>query len=265
MHSFDTIIIGAGPAGLSCAALLARQGRSVLVLEKNREIGPKVCAGGITWSGLREAIPESLVERRFQEQRIFSRLQRVTIKAAVPMVVTVDRGRLGRWMRDQAATAGAEIRSGCRVEAIGAATVATTAGEFGYTHLVGADGSNSLVRRHLDLPRQRVGIGLQFWLEKTLPDMEWHIDAGRFAGGYAWIFPHGRRSSVGIYAGRGLLQPRELRARLLGWAQERGLSLKGLQPEAYLINYDYRGSRFGKVHLVGDAAGLASPLTGEGI
>ncbi|MEW6427906.1 MAG: NAD(P)/FAD-dependent oxidoreductase, partial [Thermodesulfobacteriota bacterium] len=41
--------------------------------------------------------------------------------------------------------------------------------------------------------------------------------------------------------------------------------LKGLQPEAYLINYDYRGSRFGKVHLVGDAAGLASPLTGEGI
>ncbi|MGE4559956.1 MAG: NAD(P)/FAD-dependent oxidoreductase, partial [Desulfobulbus sp.] len=34
---------------------------------------------------------------------------------------------------------------------------------------------------------------------------------------------------------------------------------------AGLVNYDYRGIRFGKCFLVGDAAGLASGLTGEGI
>ena len=43
------------------------------------------------------------------------------------------------------------------------------------------------------------------------------------------------------------------------------LPLKDLQPEAALINFDYRGWKFNNIFLVGDAAGLASPLTGEGI
>ena len=45
---YDVIIVGAGPAGLSCAEVLAKGGKSVLVLEKNNEVGPKICAGGLT-------------------------------------------------------------------------------------------------------------------------------------------------------------------------------------------------------------------------
>src|SRR5512141_2769947 len=36
MESYDTIIIGAGPAGSSAAALLAEQGLRVLVLEREK-------------------------------------------------------------------------------------------------------------------------------------------------------------------------------------------------------------------------------------
>jgi flavin-dependent dehydrogenase len=38
-----------------------------------------------------------------------------------------------------------------------------------------------------------------------------------------------------------------------------------VQPQAELINFDYRGFQFNNIWLVGDAAGLASGLTGEGI
>ena len=59
--STDILIIGAGPGGLACAKVLAEQGRKVLVLERRQEIGPKVCAGGITWDGLIRLVPEELI------------------------------------------------------------------------------------------------------------------------------------------------------------------------------------------------------------
>ena len=47
-NKFDVVIIGAGPAGLKCAEQLKNSNLSVLVIEKNKIIGPKVCAGGLT-------------------------------------------------------------------------------------------------------------------------------------------------------------------------------------------------------------------------
>src|SRR5690606_16950375 len=38
-ESFDIIIIGSGLGGLVCATILAKEGRKVLVLEKNRQYG----------------------------------------------------------------------------------------------------------------------------------------------------------------------------------------------------------------------------------
>jgi prolycopene isomerase len=41
-HSFDAIVIGSGPGGLSCAALLQKHGLDVLLLEKNSFVGGKM-------------------------------------------------------------------------------------------------------------------------------------------------------------------------------------------------------------------------------
>lgn len=46
MTQFDTVIIGAGAAGLFCAALAAKRGRKVLVLEKANKVGKKILMSG---------------------------------------------------------------------------------------------------------------------------------------------------------------------------------------------------------------------------
>ncbi len=49
---FDVVISGAGPAGSTCAIYLARAGKKVLVLEKEKFPRDKVCADNKTWKCL---------------------------------------------------------------------------------------------------------------------------------------------------------------------------------------------------------------------
>ena len=44
---YDVVIVGAGPAGLACAKKLKNSKLKVLIIEKNKIIGPKICAGGL--------------------------------------------------------------------------------------------------------------------------------------------------------------------------------------------------------------------------
>ena len=44
---YDVIVIGAGPGGVTCAALLAKKGLSVLVLDKNQQVGGKQMTASI--------------------------------------------------------------------------------------------------------------------------------------------------------------------------------------------------------------------------
>ena len=52
---------------------------------------------------------------------------------------------------------------------------------------------------------------------------------------------------------------------LLRWLELQQISIQGLKPKSGLINFDYRGWHFNNIMLIGDAAGLASGLTGEGM
>ncbi len=275
MDTFDAIIIGAGPGGLHCATILARHGVKVLVLERKPIIGPKVCAGGIPYHALAElAIPPEIQEASFPSQVIRTPWQQVRVRYPEPVITTVNRERLGAWQEAKARQAGALIRTGAAVTAITATTVETTMGRIAYRTLIGADGSASMVRRHLNLGSRLLGTGINYQLPGRWPEMEWHLDPQRFGSGYAWIFPHGQTTSIGAYADRSDLTAPLLHQRLLAWAKERGIELLASgggeeraegRARAALINYDYRGWNFDPLFLVGDAAGLASGFTGEGI
>lgn len=272
--SFETVIIGAGPAGLACAARLAENGHSVLVLEKKPRIGPKVCAGGITWSGLSGHVPETLVERSFHAQMIRTRRQRFTLHSACPMVSTVRRDRLGEWMADDAMTKGARIETSARVLSLTGSSLLVKRKDnseqnISFDRLVGADGSNSLVRRHLGLPF-KAGIGIHYLVPGRFDRMEWHLDPSLFGNGYGWIFPYNDHASVGAYKMPAPGKEQEtgwwLHRSLKAWCAKNEISLAELTPRAGWILCDFQGVRFQKkFYLAGDAAGLASGLTGEGI
>ena len=266
MQHFETIIIGAGPGGLACAATLAARGREVLVLEKKKTIGAKICAGGLTWAGLHSRnVPDHLIERSFSEQFVFSNWQKTEIRSQNPIIATINRQTLGQWMKHKAREAGAVIIAGSPVREISDTAVFTTDRQYTFDYLVGADGSGSMTRRYLGLPAELVGSGLHYQVDGDFPRMEWHLNTALFGNGYAWIFPHRGSASVGVYACRRHNRPRDLLEHFHIWLQEQGIDVSGTQLSAATINFDYRGWNFGRFFLVGEAAGLASGLTGEGI
>jgi geranylgeranyl reductase len=270
--STDILIIGAGPGGLACAKKLAENGIKVLVLERKKTIGPKVCAGGITWSGLLRHVPEDLLEGAFRKQYIFSNLQRICVSEPEPIVATINRETLGKWMAAAAVKAGAEISTGVTVLKISREKVSVrdsqgNHSEIRYKQLVGADGSNSMVRKFLGISTSKMGAGINYQIKGECSKMEWHLNTKMFGSGYGWIFPHRKTISIGAYCDRTNLPTSVLKKRLLKWAQKQGYDLGQEQPQAALVNHDYQGFCFEnkKSWLVGDAAGLASGLTGEGI
>ena len=173
-------------------------------------------------------------------------------------------------MAAQAQEAGATVLSGTRVLHLTSnqAELVTEEGRrifISFDQLVGADGANSLVRRFLRLPTEAKGIGFNCMLPGQHPQMEWHLHSGLFGSGYGWIFPHAESLSIGAYADARALTAPVLKQRLLAWAGSLGFALDPQALRAGLIAFDYRGVRFDRSWLVGDAAGLASGLTGEGI
>jgi menaquinone-9 beta-reductase len=270
MH-VHTLIIGAGPGGLACAKILAEKGIDTLVLERKKIIGPKVCAGGITWSGLISRVPETLAEKSFPRQHIQTPFQKICIQEKTPIVSTVNRKKLGQYMAKLARESGAEIRTEMMVRKINSGSIlvldkkSSKETVITFNNLVGADGSCSLVRRFLKLESTQLGIGINYQIPGDVEKMEWHLNNHLFGNGYAWIFPHNQTVSIGAYADRNTMSPSNLKKNLICWAEKQGYELAQHSARAEYINYDYQGWNFGNIFLVGDAAGLASGLTGEGI
>lgn len=267
----DIVIVGGGPGGLTCARVLAQRGAQVLLLERKPVFGRKVCAGGVTAGGLLPRLPPDLVERTFPEQELVSPWQRVTVRdqQGNAIVATLNREALGSWMAQEAAAAGARLCPGVQVLAVeeGRVTARDAAGrvqEIACDQVVGADGAHSLVRRRLGLP-SRLFLGLNATLPIQGQAMAWHLDPKLFGSGYAWIFPHQNTLSTGVLADATRMDARTLRQNLEVWAKAQGLPLESGRIQAGWVNAECRGLRFAPFWLVGDAAGLTSPLTGEGI
>ncbi|MGI5839905.1 MAG: geranylgeranyl reductase family protein [bacterium] len=277
MH--QVIIVGAGPAGAYLAYRLAREGIDVLLLEKERFPRSKPCAGGISPKVVRllEFNLEPVIEDRITEVIFTHRLANpVRVAGGKPIIYTVRRACFDAYLLEQAKLAGARVRVGVRVTGVQSVSggVIVRAGDEEWPGLVvaGADGACGIVARSLHL----TGTGeFAVTLEKeiALSDAAMHCyrgvaraDYGLAPYGYAWLFP--KQSTVSIGAGTMLRAYRGLSCCLNSVAGAAGLAdAAPVVGRGWIIPYR-RGVNIlhrGRGLVLGDAAGCADALTGEGI
>ena len=264
---YDVVIVGAGPAGLSCAKELRGSNLKVLLVEKNKVIGPKVCAGGITLKDLKE-IPKEILDAVFNKVYAHYKNKTVLVERNYDLIATIDREKLGQYQLNQINKFdNTKILTGISVTKINPdnSLILSSGEEIKFEFLVGADGSNSIVRNFLKLPTKKIGICIQYILPKNLGNFELYLNNTLFGAAYLWIFPHQNYTSVGCGMSLEKMNTKKLRDNFEIWLRERGIDLTGAKFEAGIINYDYQGYKFKNIFLAGDAAGLTSGLTGEEI
>jgi flavin-dependent dehydrogenase len=282
----DCVVVGASFAGLACAFALARRGARVIVVEKKADPGSKLHTTGIIVKdaidqiALLDTLPPTLT-RRIPGVRLYSpNLRFVDLAAPGYYFLATDTPNVMRWLAQQAADAGAEIRCGCAYTAAGRVHGGLDLAGVGATRfVVGADGPRSLVARQFGLGTSRkhlFGVEYEYPLERApqfAPDDRLHcfIDR-RLAPGYiGWIVAGVSVLQVGLArrTGSATIAPdaamnaflRKI-APIVDLANSRPASVRaGLIPCGGVV----RPAAARRVLLVGDAAGIVSPVTAGGI
>ena len=305
MTRFDLLIVGAGPAGSLAAQLLANRGAKVALFDGRPPNEPKACGGGVTakalnaWPDLLKA-----VGRTINELDLYSPAgKKLHLKLDEPFAV-YSRVVLDGYLRDRARDAGAHVfAEKISARKIKKTTdgwrVAADSDEWSGAVLVGADGANSGIAKKLAGPLSPSDMEVAFGYRAALPaNGEAPTIVAFLPGwvGYAWAFPRPDHVSFGIATTQdafehqplddllwrfmiGYYQPRngstvnfwkdepqssatdEIHQHLRATAERYAARIPGLAAKTW----DSRTVCADDWALLGDAAGFADPVTGEGI
>ena len=286
----DAIVVGGGPGGSTAAWRLAQAGLRPLVLDAAVFPRVKICAGWVT--------PEALADLEIDPDKYPLTIQpfdrcvlefegaRHPTDWRRPTSYGIIRREFDHYLLERAAGAGADVRWGIRVTGVtagaGGVRVETDRGAFEAPVVIGAGGHRCPVARALGQVSEREEVVVAQESETRLPP-EWIARLEPFLRapeiyvepdlrGYGWYFPKRDFLNVGVgctHGDDGSL-PRRRDAlvaslRAAGRLPE-GLPLAPFKGHAYVVRRQaprrLHGPRF---CLIGDAAGLARDLSGEGI
>ncbi len=287
IETFDCAVIGGGPAGATAADTLAREGFSVLLLDKAGRIKP--CGGAIPPRLVMDFdIPDNVICARITSARMVSPSGR---HADMPIdggyVGMVDRDVFDEFLRKRAAANGAHRRTGQFLSINrddGAPLVTYRQRRCDGTFIeqcvrarivIGADGALSAVARQSIPGAERIPFVFAYHEIVKAPETggrhfkDTRCDVyydGRYSPDfYSWIFPHGSTVSIGTgSASKGL----SLRDAVSALRNEIGFdSIETIRKEGAPIPLKplSRWDNGADTLVCGDAAGVVAPASGEGI
>jgi geranylgeranyl reductase family protein len=271
VSSFDVAVVGAGPAGSTAAQRLSAAGARVLLVDKATFPRDKPCGGGVTGRAARllpfpiDPVVEDVVDRlecRLAYGQSFER------RARAPLAYMTQRKRLDHFLLQQAAAAGADVRDGVKVADVAPDGLTVDGEEVQARIVIGADGCNGTAARALGLAGPIVhGVAL----EANVPHEARFahtmvLEIGAVRGGYGWVFPKGDHLNVGVGGN-------ESEAPLLRDELRRHCDAYGIDHGAATDTRGYRlplrrpqaGLARGTAAVIGDAAGLVDPFSGDGM
>ena len=293
MSHYDVVVVGARPAGAATAMLLARQGRRVLMLDRDRYGTDTLSTHALMRGGVRLLSQWQLLDQiiaagtpAVRRTRFDYDTDSVTVpikpSPGVDALYAPRRTVLDRLLVDAALAAGAEVRFGVGVTGLlrnGSGRVIGVCGRnrdgspvtvhAGLT--VGADGVRSTIAAQAGAATLRTGRGASaitygYWSELPVVGYEWFYRPGYSAGfiptnkGEVCVFagvPHGNRD-------------RDYLATLAAATSGAGGRLATARPPKRLRTWVGRPGFVRQAYgagwaLVGDAGSFLDPLSTHGI
>lgn len=280
--NYDVIVSGAGPAGCTCAYFLAREGLRVLLLEKRKIPREKLCAGGVPGRVFNLLPIESFKERCISLKKYilsFGLTKTAAGEFSEGNLYSVERDKFDACLAELAKVAGADLAEECNligVEDFGKYVTVTTKDNKAYSayYLAASDGGFSTVAEQFGFFSKdescfgtcgffRLYAGVEA-LEKYRHTV--HLDFNFIPGGVAGIVPKTDYLWTGIYCGR-KAKFAEMGSAALKFAGMLGITgthdgFRGM----FIPLYRKKNNPVkGRVLLLGEAARLVNPLSGDGI
>ena len=286
---YDIIVVGAGPAGSLAAYTAAKEKVSVLLLEKDREIGTPVrCAEAVGKDSL-----DNLLDQEIDPKWIAATIRKFRFIAPDGSIVypqvamtgfVLNRKVFDHDLAMHAARAGAVVRTKAYVYNLHfeEGVVAGVKCRLGKDEkliksklVIGADGVESRVARWANIDSTTAMGDMETCCQMTLAGLsiddetcEFYFSQEKFPGGYAWVFPKGNgTANVGLGIAGNKARKRSAGALLESFVES-------TFPDASVLNKTVGGvpcaDRPAKISapgllLAGDAAMQTNPVSGGGI
>jgi len=285
---YEIVVVGAGPAGLSAAYAAAKNGVSVLVLERDDGVAHNIRTSGVSW--IEEITKFGIGKEHYspiKNYAFFSPSNELTINGTEPKCCVLNVRSAYQHLAFEAASVGAKIMVKANVtniiltkNRISGVKVSTPKGEFSISAdlVIDASGFSTAIGRKAGFVSEwrRYGVGAEYeCYAENVDDETWMLMVGSkySPAGYAWVFPVGKnRVRIGVGIGRPESSEEPLdRLNAILEKKPRPLDRMG-KIEPVELHYGFipnEGVRASTVAdgfmLVGDSAGQANPLVLEGI
>ncbi len=280
-NSYTCLVVGAGPSGTAAAYTFAKNGIDVCIVDKAIFPREKLCGGGLTgrtknsFLDIFDSNWEDMFEYSANSALFYYKGQRINMIEDYGELYFCNRIKFDNRLLDLAISRGVDVVFGERVEVIDTESKVcklASGRQIRYRYLIGADGVNSVVARQVvsrKFNRNRYAYALQVEIKKedygktelTRPELYF----GDINKGYGWVFPKRNSYTVGMCSQYS--KTVDIRKKLMEFFAARNCApYKGRLTGHYIPfgNYAERVVE-NDVILVGDAAGLVDPVTGEGV